>query len=65
MSPKEGVFYAAWMTGIIIAHSVCKYVFHLNQIVSLIIGVVFGAAVGYAAERLFSKRSGGPTKPKG
>ena len=65
MSPKEGVFYAAWMAGIIITVPICRSL-GVHHLIGLAIGVFVGAGLGFVAEQIYTsarakaKGDGGP-----
>lgn len=52
MTPREGVFYAGWMAGIIATVPICRSL-GMHKIVGLIIGVAVGAGIGFVAQKLF------------
>ncbi|MFN0055635.1 MAG: hypothetical protein ACKV0T_26095 [Planctomycetales bacterium] len=54
MSPKEGVFYAGLMSGLIIGVTGARLL-ELHQLIGLFAGVVIGAGLGYFAQQTFIK----------
>lgn len=54
MKPKEGVYYAAWMVGIIITVSVCRAI-GLHHILGLVIGIGAGLCLGILAEKVYDQ----------
>ena len=57
MSPKEGVYYAAWMTGIITSVMLGR-VLGWPHLVSLGIGIVGGLGLGMFAEKAYVNKFG-------
>lgn len=52
MKPREGVYYAAWMAGIIVTVPICRAI-GLHHILGLVIGVGVGFCLGIGAEKLY------------
>ena len=52
MSPREGIFYAGWMAGIIVCVLTGRML-GINNIICLVAGVILGAGLGYVAQQAF------------
>ena len=59
MSPKEGVFYAGLMLGLIAA-SLCAQALHIHHLIGLAVGVVAGAGLGYGMQQLIFPKKPNP-----
>lgn len=63
MKPREGVYYAGWMFGIIVTVFVCRLI-GLHQIAGLVIGLVVGLGFGIVAEKVYDRFFGSAKPPK-
>ena len=54
MTPREGVFYAAWMGGIIATVTVGRAL-NFHHLLSLDLGVGIGYGLGFMAEKAFDR----------
>ena len=59
MSPREGVYYAGWMVGIIVVVLVCRAA-GIHHLIGLVLGLVLGLGLGTLAERAYVSKFGGP-----
>jgi hypothetical protein len=57
MTPKDGVFYAGVMLGILVG-SLGAQALHIHNLIGLIGGVFLGAGLGYGMQQVFF-----PNKP--
>ena len=57
LSAREGVYYAAWMIGIIITVPIARSM-GVHHLIALVIGVAVGFVFGIAAERIYDSRVG-------
>lgn len=55
LTPKEGVFYAGVMVGIL-AGSLGAQALHIHHLIGLGVGVLGGAGLGYAMQQIFFPR---------
>jgi hypothetical protein len=54
MSPKEGIFYAGVMIGLIVCVTGARML-QLHNLIGLAVGVIAGAGLGYLAQQAYIK----------
>ena len=54
LSPREGVYYAAWMAGIIATVTVSRAM-GIHHLIGLILGLGIGFCLGIAAEKAYDR----------
>lgn len=53
MSPREGLFYAGWMLGIVVCATLNRYFLGFHYLIGLIAGLVLGAGIGVGFQAIY------------